>query len=221
MKNNVIFRVFFGLIIVVLGGVLLANNLGVISFNDWDKFWGVFGSGLFLIAGLLTIISRSSWIWGILLCAVGATIVLNTFNIVDASVWAVLWPAVLIGVGLSILFKFDQPKSKKSADKSNNKTAVFYGEDSRPKGDYDGGSLSAIFGGIELDLRQANIKDGTVIDIFTFCGGIDITMPSDVVVQNEVRGFLGGSEDKTIPDAKAKKKVIVRGECILGGLDIK
>lgn len=221
MKSNLIIRVFFGLMVITLGGVLLANNLGVINFNDWNKFWGVFWGGLFLVAGLTALFSRGAWIWGVLLTAVGVSIGLSAFDIVDINIWKVLWPAILIGIGLSILFKFNPSKSKKSGDKSREKIAIFYGEESRPKGDYDGGSLSAVFGGVELDLRQAKVKDGAVIDVFTFCGGIDITMPNDVIVQNEVRGFLGGSEDKTVPDAKAKKKVIVRGECVLGGLEIK
>ena len=63
-----------------------------------------------------------------------------------------------------------------------------------------------IFGGIELDLRQAKVKDGAVIDIFTFCGGIDITTPSDVIIQNEVRGFLGGSERQNCSRYESEEK---------------
>lgn len=221
MKKSFIVRVFFGLMVVALGGVLLANNLGVINFSDWDKFWGVFWGGLFLAAGLTALFSRGAWVLGVLLTTIGVLIGLGSFGVVDVDLGKIIWPVVVIGIGLSILFRFDPSKSKKSGDTLRDKTAIFYGENARPKGDYDGGSLSAIFGGIELDLRQAKVKDGAVIDIFTFCGGIDITMPSDVIIQNEVRGFLGGSEDKTVPDTKAKKKIIVRGECILGGLEIK
>ena len=89
------------------------------------------------------------------------------------------------------------------------------------KGNYEGGALTAIFGGVELDLRQAKIKDGSVISVFTFCGGITIMMPDDVVVKNEVRGVFGGSEDKSIAKSSAKKEVYIQGECILGGLEIK
>ena len=89
------------------------------------------------------------------------------------------------------------------------------------KGDYSGGSVTAIFGGVELDLRQAKIKDGTVIDVFTFCGGVNINMPDDVIVKNEVHGILGGSEDKTVSKSSAKKTIYLRGECVLGGLEVK
>ena len=114
-------------------------------------------------------------------------------------------------------------RSKKlAADGSDNeKVAIFYGEESRVKGDYTGGSVTAIFGNAELDLRQAKIKDGAVIDVFTFCGGASISLPDDVIVKNEVRGVLGGSEDKTVSKSSAKKTLHLRGECVLGGLEIK
>lgn len=221
MKKGLLIRVFFGLMIVALGGILLAHNLGIINFDTWGLFWGVFWGGLFLAAGITALFNRGALVWGLVLCAVGVSIMLGAFGVVDINFWKIFWPLVLVVVGLGVLFKVSPAKSKESADKSNEKVAIFYGEDARPKGDYDGGSLSAVFGGVNLDLRQAKVKDGAVIEIFTFCGGIEINMPSDVIVQNEVRGIFGGSEDKTVPDAKAKKTVILRGECILGGLEIK
>lgn len=207
--------------IVALGGILLAHNLGIINFDTWGLFWGVFWGGLFLAAGITALFNRGALVWGLVLCAVGVSIMLGAFGVVDINFWKIFWPLVLVVVGLGVLFKVSPAKSKESADKSNEKVAIFYGEDARPKGDYDGGSLSVVFGGVNLDLRQAKVKDGAVIEIFTFCGGIEINMPSDVIVQNEVRGIFGDSEDKTVPDAKAKKTVILRGECILGGLEIK
>ena len=221
MKKGLLIRVFFGLMIVALGGILLAHNLGIINFDTWGLFWGVFWGGLFLAAGITALFNRGALVWGLVLCAVGVSIMLGAFGVVDINFWKIFWPLVLVVVGLGVLFKVSPAKSKESADKSNEKVAIFYGEDARPKGDYDGGSLSAVFGGVNLDLRQAKVKDGAVIEVFTFCGGIEINMPSDVIVQNEVRGIFGGSEDKTVPDAKAKKTVILRGECILGGLEIK
>lgn len=221
MKKGLLIRVFFGLMIMALGGILLAHNLGIINFDTWGLFWGVFWGGLFLAAGTTALFNRGALVWGLVLCAVGMSIVLGAFGVVDVSFWKIFWPLVLVVVGLGVLFKVSPAKSKGSTDKSNEKVAIFYGEDARPKGDYDGGSLSAVFGGVNLDLRQAKVKDGAVIEIFTFCGGIEINMPSDVIVQNEVRGIFGGSEDKTVPDTKAKKTVILRGECILGGLEIK
>ena len=158
--------------------------------------------------------------------AAGVSVGLNAYGIIDVSIWKLFWPVVLIAVGLMMVFSIGSGRRKRyekstSDSGDNEKIAIFYGEESRVKGDYTGGSAAAIFGGVDLDLRQAKIKDGAVIDIFTFCGGVSISLPDDVIVKNEVRGILGGSEDKTVSKSSAKKTIHVRGECVLGGLEIK
>lgn len=211
-----------------LGGILLLRNLGIIKFDDWHLFWGTFWAGIFLLAGLSALFSSrrpTGWVWGLLLVAVAVAIGLNAYNIINISVWKLLWPVILILVGLAVVLGIGsgrrQSKKRAADGDDSEKVAIFYGEESRVKGDYTGGSVTAIFGGVELDLRQAKVKDGAVIDVFTFCGGIDISLPDDVIVQNDVRGILGGSEDKTAPKSSAKKTIHLRGECILGGLEVK
>ena len=229
MKKNFLVRAFFGVTIAALGGVLLLKNLEIIKFDSWHLFWGTVWAVGLVLAGLTTIISSHKLLtraWGLLLMAAGVSIGLNTYGIIDVSIWKLFWPVVLIAVGVAVTFSVGSggyKRSKKSVadDSGNEKVAIFYGEESRVKGDYTGGSATAIFGGVELDLRRANIKDGTVIDIFTFCGGVSISLPDDVIVKNEVRGVLGGSEDKTVSKSSAKKTIILRGECVLGGLEVK
>ena len=229
MKKNFLVRVFFGVTIAALGGILLLKNLEIIKFDSWHLFWGTVWAVGLVLAGLTTIISSRKVLtraWGLLLMATGVSIGLNSYGVIDISIWKLFWPVVLIAVGVVVTFSVGSggyKRSKKSvADYSGNeKVAIFYGEESRVKGDYTGGSVTAIFGGVELDLRQAKIKDGAVIDVFTFCGGVSISLPDDVIVKNEVRGVLGGSEDKTVSKSSAKKTIILRGECVLGGLEVK
>ena len=227
MKKNFLVRAFFGVTIVALGGVLLLRNLEIIKFDSWNVFWGTVWAAGLVLAGLVTIVSSQRLLtraWGLLLMAAGVSVGLNAYGIIDVSIWKLFWPVVLITVGLMIVFSIgsgNRKQTKKSGDDDNEKVAIFYGEESRVRGDYTGGSLTAVFGGVELDLRQANIKDGTIIDVFTFCGGININLPDDVIVKNEVRGVLGGSDDKTVPKPSAKKTIYLRGECVLGGLEIK
>ena len=227
MKKNFLVRAFFGVTIAALGGVLLLRNLEIIKFDSWNVFWGTVWAVGLVLAGLMTIFSyrkASLRVWGLLLMTIGVSIGLGAYGVINISVWKIFWPVILITVGLMVsVGSGGHKRSKKSVadDGSNEKVAIFYGEESRVKGDYAGGSATAIFGGVELDLRRANIKNGTVIDIFTFCGGVSISLPDDVIVKNEVRGVLGGSEDKTVSKSSAKKTIILRGECVLGGLEVK
>lgn len=228
MKKSSLIRAFLSIVIVALGGVLLLKNLDIINIS-WDIFWGTVWAAGFVLSGLVNIFNyrnKTAWIWGLLLVAIGVLIGLNSYGIVDVSIWKVFWPVVLIAAGLAMMFN-TSPKSVKRSKKldkdnaGNEKIACFWGEEDAVKGDYTGGSLVAIFGGVDLDLRQAKIKDGSVIEIFTFCGGVNITLPDDVIIENEVRGFLGGTDDKTLPKDSAKKTLHLKGECILGGLEIK
>lgn len=228
MKKSSLIRAFLSIVVVALGGVLLLKNLEVINIS-WDIFWGTVWAAGFVLSGLVNIFNyrnKTSWIWGLLLVAIGVLIGLNSYGIVDVSIWKVFWPVVLIAAGLAMMFN-TSPKGVKRSKKldkdnaGNEKIACFWGEEDAVKGDYTGGSLVAIFGGVDLDLRQAKIKDGSVIEIFTFCGGVNITLPDDVIIENEVRGFLGGTDDKTLPKDSVKKTLHLKGECILGGLEIK
>ena len=227
MKKNFLVRAFFGVTITAFGGVLLLRNLEIIKFDSWHLFWGTVWAVGLILAGLMTIFSSrraSLRVWGLLLMTIGVSIGLGAYGVINISVWKIFWPVMLIAIGLIVsVGSGGHKRSKKSVadDSGNEKIAIFYGEESRVKGDYTGGSATAIFGGVELDLRRANIKDGAVIDIFTFCGGVSISLPDDVIVKNEVRGILGGSEYKTVSKSSAKKTIILRGECILGGLEVK
>ena len=227
MKKNFLVRAFFGVTIVALGGVLLLRNLEIIKFDSWNVFWGTVWAAGLVLAGLVTIVSSRKLLtraWGLLLMAAGVSIGLNAYGVIDVSIWKLFWPVVLIAVGLMMVFSIgsaNRKRAEESGTDNNEKVAIFYGEQSRVRGDYTGGSATAIFGGVDLDLRQANIKDGAIIDVFTFCGGININLPDDVIVKNEVRGVLGGSDDKTVPKPSAKKTIYLRGECVLGGLEIK
>ena len=227
MKKNFLVRAFFGVTIVALGGILLLRNLEIIKFDSWNVFWGTVWAAGLVLAGLVTIVSSQRLLtraWGLLLMAAGVSVGLNAYGIIDVSIWKLFWPVVLITVGLMMVFSIgsaNRKRAEKSGTDDNEKVAIFYGEQSRVRGDYTGGSATAIFGGVDLDLRQANIKDGAIIDVFTFCGGININLPDDVIVKNEVRGVLGGSDDKTVPKPSAKKTIYLRGECVLGGLEIK
>ena len=227
MKKNFLVRAFFGVTIVALGGVLLLRNLEIIKFDSWNVFWGTVWAAGLVLAGLVTIVSSRKLLtraWGLLLMAAGVSIGLNAYGVIDVSIWKLFWPVVLIAVGLMMVFSIgstNRERAEESGTNDNEKVAIFYGEESRVRGDYIGGSATAIFGGVDLDLRQANIKDGAIIDVFTFCGGININLPDDVIVKNEVRGILGGSDDKTMSKPSAKKTIYLKGECVLGGLEIK
>ena len=84
------------------------------------------------------------------------------------------------------------------------------------------GELTAIMGGIELDLRQAATENGeAVIDVFVLWGGIEIQVPPDWAVSNQVTPIMGGAEDGSTGTQASKHRLVVKGVVIMGGVDIK
>ncbi len=220
MKHNIVIRAYLGLAAVAIGSLLLLRNLHVISFDYWGELWGGFLSFLLILVGCIILVKRSRWIWGLLFLSAGATIGLRALHIVDVNFWQIVWPILFIAVGSAVLFSLVKD-GKISKTKAKHMAAAWSGQSEKVEGKYTGGTVSSVFGGVDLDLRQADIKDGAVIEVFVLFGGVDIIAPNDVVVKNEATAIFGGIDDKTNPGAKAKKTLYIRGECFFGGIELK
>jgi hypothetical protein len=95
--------------------------------------------------------------------------------------------------------------------------------------EFCGGELEAIMGGIELDLRHASLRLGeTYLDVKAVLGGIEIVVPSlwsiEIIPGVVIMG--GISDARTPPPAAALaspplRHLIIRAECILGGIEIR
>jgi hypothetical protein len=86
-----------------------------------------------------------------------------------------------------------------------------------------GGNLTAVMGGIELDLRQAHLPEDAVIELFAFWGGIEIWVPREWNVVNQGFALMGSIEDKTgnLPQRPGQPRVVLRGMALMGGVEIK
>lgn len=104
-------------------------------------------------------------------------------------------------------------------------SAVFSGRDIRVDNSYfNGADLSALFGGIDMNLKNAVIQRNVTIDVKAVFGGVDIIMPSNVRVVVDVTPILGGVENGTRTPLGADENtptVFIRGTCLFGGLEVK
>ena len=60
-----------------------------------------------------------------------------------------------------------------------------------------------------------------MIDVFVLWGGIEIIVPPDWAVSNEITPIMGGAEDGSTGTQQAKHRLVVKGVVIMGGVDIK
>jgi len=88
--------------------------------------------------------------------------------------------------------------------------------------DFKRGDAFAFMGGCELDLREASMRDDeAVFDIFALMGGVEMRVPEDWVVDNRGFALLGGFVDKTRPVRDAKKRLVLTGLAVMGGVEVK
>ena len=88
--------------------------------------------------------------------------------------------------------------------------------------EFHGARLDAFCGGIRMDLREAVITEDEEIDIHTFCGGIELFVPTHVNVEVKSRSFIGGVGNHATRNADPKAPTIhIVASNFLGGVDIK
>ena len=88
---------------------------------------------------------------------------------------------------------------------------------------FRGADTTAFMGGCELDLRDALMSTGelAVVDVFVVMGGVSIFVPPHWTVSQEVVPLMGGVHDKThsVPSNPAQH-LLVRGTVVMGGVEI-
>jgi len=198
-------RIFGGLIAV--GGLLfLASNFGYFHRNLWEFFWPVMlilAGGVMLVRGLERNHYLDQWRSGGAAGPAGA--------MPGAGPGA---PGTAPGA---------------SAPRSMNMVhefAIFGGGHRRiDSQEFEGGDAVALFGGVQLDLRQADTKLPELnIDVTAAFGGVEIRVPETWAVSMRVTSIFGGYDDKTHvpPPGTAKPPtLVITGAVIFGGLAVK
>ena len=138
-----------------------------------------------------------------------------------------IFAVMLVIIGLSIIFKDTISKGianeiKKINKDSKNKDeycATFSGQTINVDDKFTGCDLTAVFGGLKLDLTKAEIKKDVVINVSSIFGGVDILVPSNVKVKVKSTSIFGGISN----DCKNDEGVFiyVNGFCLFGGVEIK
>lgn len=89
---------------------------------------------------------------------------------------------------------------------------------------FRGGKASAVFGGTEIDLSQADMSEEAFLNIDVAFGGIKLIVPPHWDVQVNVSQVFAGTEDKRFypqTNIDPTKILVIRGSMVFGGLEIK
>ena len=212
-----------GIVIIAAGAVLLAGNLGVI---DSHYVFRNFGPVVLFILGAALLMRRrhDQVLFGLLLMFVGAWGFATQQQWIKVHFWAVIGPMMLVLVGGSVVWRaFNRPVPEGAGDAYIRTFAVFSGSELRPAVPFQGADLTAVMGGVNLDLSNAPMaRDTAVIDVFALMGGAVILVPRDWDVTVRVISLMGGCSDKRRPSTvPASKHLIIQGMAVMGGVEIK
>ena len=190
------------LLLIVVGGWLLLNTLGLVSLDLWE----------FIVPLLLVLI--------------GARIMMhNHSSRSDASRdLPGAPPATGAGPTGPASSGFDSTPAG-AAEPVHTSQFALLGSCKRrwSKSVFRGAETTAFMGGCELDLRDALMGPGelAVIDVFVIMGGVNIFVPPHWTVSQEIVPLMGGVHDKSrsLPSNPAQH-LLVRGTVVMGGVEI-
>ncbi|SHO54072.1 LiaF domain-containing protein [Anaerocolumna xylanovorans] len=115
-------------------------------------------------------------------------------------------------------------RSSRTGSGKKNYTSILSSHNVQCTEEFTGGEITAILGGIELDLRNAVITRDIVIDVICIMGSIDIFLPSGVQVSVSCVPIMGGVESRINGSANRKESIFtvyIRGTCLMGGIEIR
>lgn len=236
-------QVVFGFAIVFFGLMLTAQNLGIATnITRVIRFWPM----VFTAAGLAIVLDRdttgSRRLFGMALVIGG---VWQTANTAFHLNWYVddWWPLILIGFGVLLIMRSVNRSSvidtTSTAGLSNDGGSAGPAPDVREdsieafaimsgvkrhitSAGFRRASLTAIMGGVELDLRQCAAVGGeSVIDVFAVWGGIQIRVPPDWQVVPSVTPIMGGVDDRSVHTQPSRHRLVLKGMVLMGGVEVK
>lgn len=89
---------------------------------------------------------------------------------------------------------------------------------------FQGGKITAAFGGADLDLTQVDFEGVVTIQVDIIFGGVKMIVPPHWDIRTEVTNIAAGLEDKRFfrdGGVDPSKVVVLKGTILFGGLEIK
>jgi predicted membrane protein len=234
--SNVLWGLFFVVIGVGFAGNVLFDWDFTILFHGWWTLFIIIPCFISMVQNGFGTGSTVGFIIGILLLA-------SYYVDLNFSIWKLIIPAILIFIGLRIMFNGafrkkinynmnyntdgttgpgPMPGPQFSGAAKSEYSAIFSSNKVHVSDTFTGTSLNAVFGGIVLDLRDAKLPGDVEINAQAIFGGIDIYVPAGVKVKvNNVPVFGGVSNKSSQYTDPAAPTIYLNSTCMFGGIDIK
>ena len=223
-------NVLWGIVLIIIGLIVGGNALGITNINIFFNGWWTLFIIIPCFIGLFKEREKTGNIIGLL---IGISLLLCCQDVLNFDlVWKLLFPVILIAIGISFIFKdtFDHKVSEKikklneNKNKDNEYCATFSGQNVKFDGEnFSGANLTAVFGGVKCDLKNSIIENDVLSNASSIFGGIEIFVPDNVKIKIKSSSIFGGVHDKKdnkIEDNEAHT-IYINATCLFGGVEIK
>ena len=222
-------NVLWGIVLIIIGLIIGGNILGITDINVFFDGWWTLIIIIPCFIGLFKENEKTGNAIGLL---IGTVLLLACQDILDFDlIWKLLFPGILIIIGISIIFKDtiggkvneEIKKINEKKTQGNEYCATFSGQNVKLDGEkIETVDLTAVFGGIKFDLRNAIIESDAVINTSSIFGGIEIYVPQNVKVKIKTSSIFGGvTDDKKHSEEQDAYTVYINATCLFGGVEIK
>jgi predicted membrane protein len=230
MNNEATFRItprlIIGFGILALGMLWTLDNLDVLQSEPITRWWPV----VLVLIGIVKLFDgRASRIPGALLILVGGLLLFDKAHLIDFDLGDLI-PLAIALIGAKLIWEAVTRRRPRSAEAVGDADSVIHAfammsgvKRQSTSREFRGGDANAIMGGVELDLRNAQIRPGddVVIDAFAMWGGIEIRVPAHWRVVGDVLPIMGAFQDNSHPNGEPGPTLTVRGTAIMGGIEVK
>jgi len=213
-------------VILIAAGLFKIVECGEDYAQSGGIFWVVVG-GLFLLGnlGILRVAFRD--LWPVVLIGIGALILwrsaLSRRTVGEFSENPIPPGPSESRTGAETAGEPAEPRVATSSNSILSAMAILGSVERRNNcQDFRGGSATAVMGRCEIDLRAAAITapHEPVLEVFAMWGGIEVKVPPDWTVVSQVDPILGGYDDATQPPKQESKRFVIRGSVIMGGVEV-
>ncbi len=221
-------NILWGIAFIVVGLILAGNAIGITNIDIFfDGWWTLF----IIVPCFIGLFNDSDKTGNVIGLVIGGALLLACQGLLNFEmVWKLVVPVALVIIGVSIIFKdsihgkinSEISKINKSQKDIPSYCATFSEQNANFENEeFKGADLTAVFGGVKCDLRQAIINSDTVIKAESIFGGVEIYVPSNVKVKIKSTPIFGGVTDKSVHNQESEHTIYINSTCIFGGVDIK
>ena len=222
-------KILWGIALIVVGGIFALNAFGLTDIElFFDGWWTLF----IIVPCFIGIFSEREKTGNIIGLFIGVFLLLCCQNVLGFDmIWKLAVPAIIVIIGLKMIFSAvfgDKAtkllvESRQNGDNIKIGCATFSGQDLNFDGEvFSGAELTAVFGGVQCDLRNAVIEKDCAVTATSIFGGIEIFAPDNINIKINSNSVFGGVSDKNHrPTVQGAVTVYINATCIFGGVEIK